>query len=441
MLIEFSVTNYRSIKDKQTLSMAAGSSRSVRAHHSHKTKSTRVPYVLRAAAMFGANGSGKSNLISAMQFFQAFVLTSATDRPPGDKLAIAPYKLSKSTVSSPTEMEMVFEIDGDIYQLGFKVNQHRVLSEWLYVTQKGQPVRVWLDREFLEEGMPERFWISPSLPGAKSVWKSSTRSDALLFSTAVHLNAAPLKPAFEWLKEKLHIIATNMRIDPEFTAGLMDGPQGDQVLRFLKDVGIDVEAIESYESDMITAEDLQNIRPDLRSYVENEMLGKKRKKLICIHKDEDGESVPFAFEDESDGTQALISFAGPWIDVAENGITVIVDELHNSLHPFALRYLIENYFTSVAGANGGQLIYTTHDTYSMEAAMLHRDQVWLVERGQTGGTRLVPLSDYSVRSNESYRTGYLRGRYGGVPQTGPRTVGLSKNEGFFHPSDRRTEVN
>ncbi|MDP3079301.1 MAG: ATP-binding protein [Brevundimonas sp.] len=423
MLIEFSASNFKSIKSEIHLSLVAGSSRKVRAHHSKATGNSKAPYVLRAGAIFGGNGSGKSTTIAALSFIRDFAIGSATDRASGSEIDVAPYKFSKECLDQPSEFEIVFLVDDDIYQLGFIVDSKRVFSEWLFLTPKGQPTRQLIDRNYDSETDSYEIKISKTLPGPRTTWKTSTRSDALVFSTAVQLNASPLLPAYNWLKESLRIVPTNHRINPAFTAEMVQGEQEENIMRFLRDVGIDVLAIDSYEQDVIGPDDLSHLPSELRSYMEKELKGQKRRRIVCYHEGDDGERVGLPYEEESDGTQALISFAGPWIDVLENGLTIVVDELDSSLHSFALRYLLESYFTSAAGeGKGGQLLFTTHDSLTMDAEVLHRDQIWLVERNPRRGTTLRPLSDYEVRSNESYHAGYLRGRYGGVPVTGPRTV-------------------
>jgi hypothetical protein len=347
--------------------------------------------------------------------------------------------LSKETRDAPSELEISFVVDQDIYRLGFRVDANRVWAEWLFYTAKGRKTLTLIDREYNPVTDQYRIEISPTLPGPKAVWKASTRPDALAISTAVGLNSVELKRPVDWLRDKLRVIPSSERLSPNFTAKLAAEQNDERVVQFLSDVGLDLVGLEAEEGDA-PPEDMAFLPPALLKLAKSEGRTLRRTRVLCKHIDEDGKEVSLPFKEESDGTRVLVSLAGPWIDVADNGVTIIVDELHNSLHPFALRYLLENYFTSAIGNTGGQLVFTTHDIYSMDDVALHRDQIWFTERRPIGGTKLIPLSDYEARSNEPYKTGYLRGRYGGVPVTGSRTVQPRNNSNVNQGEATDTDV-
>ncbi|SFG92680.1 AAA family ATPase [Methylobacterium gossipiicola] len=423
MLIEFSATNFRSIKTRQTLSLVAGSSNIVRQTKSFKTGLRPAPYLLRAAAIYGANGAGKTSLIKAIAFLQRFIITSSRDREPNTDISgVIPYLFSSSTRDEPSEFEISFITEDKIYQYGFIIDKHRVYKEWLYQTQKGaRSVRL-IDRSYNSSSKEYEIYVNPSLEGAKSAWKTSTRPDALLFSTAVSLNSSGLKIPYDWISKKLRVIQSDDRVSPSFTTKMCNKNKDERVMKFINDVGLDVVDLYLEEVDVTKQKGFRHLPQEIAEFVLKNSSNKKVEEIHCAHIDEEGEQVLLPFDQESDGTRALVSLAGPWIDTADSGITLFVDELHNSLHPFALKYLIENYFTNAIGNGGGQLIFTTHDIFPMEDVALHRDQIWFVEKPVSGGTQLVPLSDYKVRSGESYKTGYIKGRYGGVPITKSRSV-------------------
>jgi hypothetical protein len=143
------------------------------------------------------------------------------------------------------------------------------------------------------------------------------------------------------------------------------------------------------------------------------MTGQEIMEVKFMHEDiESRELVEFDQEDESDGTRALFSFSGMWLDVIENERVLIVDELDASLHPLMVHYLVKLLHHQERKA---QLIFTTHDTTILSQKILRRDQIWFMEKDEKNATQLYPLSDYSPRDNEAIERGYLNGRYGGIP--------------------------
>lgn len=413
MLIEFSVANYRSVKDRQTLSMVPGSSKSVRRRHVLPTGVESAPLVLRAMGVYGANGSGKSTLIGAMEFARQFVRHSASGQL-GDRIEVKPYLLAAHTRAEPSEFEFIFAASGSLYQYGFKADAARVWSEWLYVTHNGGRNQKWIERDFDPATKDYRTYLNPAIPGEKKVWKDSTRDNALLLSVATQLNATAFHAAFEWITGGLRTIPTRARIDPAYTAEKFKTDR-ERVRTFLLGLDIRVDDVVVREQDAIAGDPFRAMPEEVKKYFLPQLADVKVKEVSFVHIAEDGARIAIPFKEESDGIQALFSLAGPWIDVSDDVMTVAVDELHNSLHPLAFRYLIENFFSGPPSKKGGQLIFTSHNTLAMESRTLHRDQILFVENHLDTGTVFTPLSDFKSRAGESFRTGYLGGRYGGVP--------------------------
>lgn len=426
MLIEFSVANYRSIKDLQRLSLTTSSSRDARENHSFVTDVKQVPHVLRAAAIYGANASGKTTLVKALAFTREFILRSARDHEPGQPIAVTPYLRDADSAGKPSHFEIVFTFRGAVYQLGFTLDRRRVTSEWLFVTPKGKKVQRWIEREYDSDTGQYNTYVNPSVPGERKTWIASTREDALLFSTAIQLNAKAFGEAHHWVQSHLRVIKRPQHFSPQVTIDRIEKLGNGAVLSFLQALGLDVDDIKIEAADPPKIEVTELFAPNLHEFATKEL--EKRRKVLFGHSANDGRMVYFPIEEESDGTRVLFALAGPWIDVSDNNITVVVDELHNSLHPFALRHLLDEYFTN-RSKGGGQLIFTTHETYAMDEMSLHRDQIWFMNREVHGASSLTPLSDYKVRSKEPYKMGYLRGRYGGLPFFPPIMIGN------FEPSD------
>ena len=204
---------------------------------------------------------------------------------------------------------------------------------------------------------------------------------------------------------------------PGFTASLCDKNEYKaKVIDFLKaaDVGIDDVVVEKKVFD---SKDLPDEMPDeARSEVCKTLEGKEiLSELNMVHLDNEGNAVIFDFNDESDGTRKLFSFAGPWLDTLENGYVLIIDELHDNLHPKLVRFLVQLFHDDKKNPNNAQLVFTTHETSILSSEMFRRDQIWFCEKDQTQATQLFSLTDFNYRTRENLEMAYLAGRFGALP--------------------------
>ena len=197
MLVEFKVKNFRSFRDECSLSLVASSDKTHAQTNVAPTSIKGIPGLLRSAAVYGANASGKSNLIRAIQLMRALVAESATLQV-DQKLNVQPFALDSIAKNEPTEFEITFLIDSVRYQYGFTVTPDRIVSEWLIVYKTAKP-QIWFRREYDQFSKKEEYFFGPSLLGQRQVWRTSTRPNALFLSTAVQLNSEQLRPVFDWL--------------------------------------------------------------------------------------------------------------------------------------------------------------------------------------------------------------------------------------------------
>jgi uncharacterized protein len=419
MLIEFSVENFLSIRDRVTLSMVAGSSKEMRDSHLWETDApASPPCLLRSAAIYGPNAAGKSNLVSALGFMQMCVRVSANESPGDERIPVEPFRLDADSASKPSVFEVAFVEGGVRYEYGFAVDAERFHEEWLVAWPKGQPQR-WFERSYDPKADEETWTFSALFPGRKQVIRESTRPNALFLSTAAMLNHEAIQPVFHWLTKRLRVITarhTHYSLFTEFTADRC-GKESDfcsKVLSFLQasDLGIDGLEIESEELEIPEVLAKEVLPPSVRRRIKE---GKfTHQKPLFVHKRTDDEAkVVFELEDESDGTAAVFSLAGPWLDVLEHGYVLVVDELDTSLHPHLLRFLV-NCFHGPRNGSGAQLVFTTHDVTLMDN-VFRRDQLWFVDKGRNRATRLYPLLEFHARTDEAIRKRYLDGRYGAVP--------------------------
>jgi len=305
------------------------------------------------------------------------------------------------------------------YQYGFAATNERIAEEWLIAFPKGR-AQHWFARQWNENKEEYQWEMGKSLQGQKQLWMESTRSNALFLSTAVQLNSQQLQPVYDWFDDTLRMTSVS-GWSPAFTASLCDKKEGkEKVMRFLKAADIDIDDV-AIKKKVFDSKDLPEEIPDeIRSEICKELEGKGAlAELNTIHFDNEGKPVFFDLgEDESDGTQKLFSFAGPWLDTLENGYVLFVDELHDNLHPKLVRFLVQLFHSDKTNPKNAQLVFTTHETSILSSEMFRRDQVWFCEKDQARATQLFSLTDFNYRTRENLEMAYLDGRFGALPYTG-----------------------
>ncbi len=417
MLISFSVQNYRSFAERQTLSMVAGNSAKQEENFVFQSGNSMAPNLLHSACLLGANASGKSNFILAMNFFRQFVANSAKEMQKGEKIKITPNKLIVDFAQKPSEFEIIFIHNGQLYQYGFVVDHQRVLAEWLFAKPNDNKSRI---RRLFERNFDETSgnynWEINSLyiKGQKELWKKSTRSNALFLSQAVQLNSEDLTHPFEWIVGYLIVLDSPENLSPHHSIDRLSEPEWQKrTLSLLQSADIHIHnlGIEEVPIKHILADD---IPPFIKELILKDNIDAKRLIIKAFHENDIGDLVEFDFSEESDGTQALFKLAAPLLDALDNGYCLVVDELHNSLHPHLLDMLIKLFHNPIINKKNVQLIFTCHET-SIMAETMHKDQIWFAKKSKEKTTRLIPLSDFKTRDS-NYQKAYLDGRYGAIPK-------------------------
>jgi hypothetical protein len=420
MLIEFRVKNFRSLRDEQVLSLVASKDKTLQDTHVQATGLKAVPALLRSAVVYGANASGKSNLIKALQYMRGVVAESATIIQPGQTFSVQPFRLDGESASQPTEFEVTFLLDGVRYQYGFAMTSQRVVSEHLLVYKAFKPQR-WFERHFDADTGKDVYEFGPGLKGPKNLWEGATRVNALFLSMAVQLNSEALRPVFDWFVSRLVIFNEQAQLNPQVSIQLLQQAEGRKdICNFLSaaDISIaDIDVVTRKVPGQAVHFDLVAGKTEMRT---EEM---EEHQLRFHHATEHGNAV-FELADESHGTRNLLFLAGPVLDILNKGLTLVIDELDTSLHTLLVRELVRLFHRPEVNTGGAQLVFTTHDTSLLDASNLfRRDQVWFVEKDSKQASSLVSLSEFSPRKNEALERGYLMGRYGGVPFLS-HTIGL-----------------
>jgi len=409
MLLEFRVKNFRSLRDECTLSLVASNDNTLAATNIIETGIKSLPEVVRTAAIYGANASGKSNLVRAMQLMRAVVVESASLQL-GQTFAVQPFKLDPISATEPTELEVTFLLKGVRYQYGFSFIPDRIISEWLFVYRTAKAQR-WFLREYDAQSGQDTYLFGSHMSGQRRVWQESTKQNSLYLSTAVQLNSEQLKEVFEWISNNLVIFPNGSMPSFEYTVSHIRNNANNTIKDFLSEADISIDSIsidsrkafmQAFNMDLATGE-VKNTREERDIYMPT-----------FRHATQHGSAV-FELGDESEGTQKLFALAGPLLDIFRHGRVLVVDELDRSLHTLLVRQLVAMFQDPERNVHGAQLLFTTHDTTLLDSDLLRRDQIWFTEKDSDQASIVFPLTEFTPRKNEAFGRGYLSGRYGAVP--------------------------
>lgn len=410
MLVDFRVTNFRSFKDQQSFSLIATKDKTLAELNTIPLEIKGIPALLRSALIYGANASGKSNFIRALQYMRAVILESAALNP-NQTYNIQPFRLDQQSNQQPVEFEITFLLDSIRHQYAFTLNNQRILHEYLLVYKSFKPQK-WFNRYYDPDNDQDIYEFGSSLKGQKTVWEEATRSNSLFLSMAVQLNSQQLRPIFDWFFQKLIIFNHLSPLGVHDSLEMLQDPKGKkEICDFLKAADISIADIQITQKKVLG----KTIHFDLigeKSEIQEEE--QEISELRFHHITEQGEAY-FDLHDESAGTQRLLFMTGPILEILKNGIVLIIDELDNSLHPLIIRRLIELFHNPLLNSKGSQIIFTTHDVSLLDHDLLRRDQVWFVEKNSDQESSLYPLSDFNPRKGEALGKGYLMGRYGALP--------------------------
>ena len=416
MIEEFSFGNFRSFKDIQTLKMTAAKIKS-------KNPSLDIDNIfpvqdnlnlLKSKAIYGANASGKSNVIDALRATQHIILHSVKDKDA--LLIINSFELSTQTIDEPTFSQIIFRIDGVRYRYGFVASDKSIKSEWLFSTPKKREQTLFLrETEVLTEVNQTHFDEGVLYQKLFKNTDKQVFTPTSLFLT--HLASTGFGVVSRKIMESLSSIIIlkemTLKVFLNFAGSFLEETIRKKfILEFLKkaDVGIT---------------NLKNIEINTDDFPEYQKENLGRNQLIVSSRtrynknlEPDGEN-DFSFDiHESEGTKKMFELS-PHIFMALNhGTTLIIDEFDARLHPLLTRKIIE-LFNSSANKKNAQLIFTTHDTNLLSSEILRRDQIDFVEKDKYGASHLYTLVEIKgVRNDASFEKDYIQGKYGAIPFLG-----------------------
>lgn len=422
MLIEFKVTNYRSIKDEQVLSLVASNyddSLPENIIHPDLAGLSKVKLV-KGAAIYGQNASGKSNILDALRFMARFVKRSANRIAPNDPTGTKPFCLDTESLSKPSSFEIMAVIEKTRYVYGFVLDKQRVYQEYLVAFPKGS-AQNWFKRTYDSKKNEYTWDHSAAFFKLDMDLCNKTRPNSLFVSTGAQFNNVQLTIIYNWFSEGLRFVnlEAELRFSPVFTANLIEEqkPNFEAILALLKSADFGISGADVKHKELTAEEVKAKYPPSMVRDMETtgKLTGIKTLEINFKHQGASGQDIVIGFGEESAGTRRFFSLAGPWLDILDHGYTVLIDELENSLHPILIKNLLKLLFNSKLNQKGAQVIFATHNPILLDTDIIRRDQVWFTEKDDNGATHLYPLTDYKPRKGESLVRGYLAGRYGAIP--------------------------
>ncbi|MBN2745907.1 MAG: ATP-binding protein [Bacteroidales bacterium] len=423
MLISFTVSNYRSIKDKLTLSFL--SVKSYKELEDSIIEVVNKANILKSLVIYGANASGKSNLLKALTGFIDFINSSSSNKL-NDKIELYdPFLLDRHSTEKPSEFEIEFFLKETRYTYSVTINHNNISEEGLWYYPKKQKVRVF-------ERNNDVFDYGKVLKGEKKSIEARLLKNQLFLSKAANENQEFLVDIYNYfssIDDKYTMLSGYFdKVAPATLLGSALKEEGDEFLKNLEnivtalDTGIDSLIIKPAKT-----KNFMGIFPEEANRffsLDSELLKdipNLNFELFTRHKISNSEDANPAFIDfelnrESSGTRNMIILSMFLLDTFKKGSIMMVDELEKSLHPQIVRKLIELFHDAEINVNNAQLLFTTHDTSLLDNKLFRRDQIWFTEKDEYGATELFSLSSYDgIRKDTPFDKWYMSGRFGATP--------------------------
>ncbi|MFD6431922.1 ATP/GTP-binding protein [Streptomyces venezuelae] len=408
MLLRFRVANHRSIRDECELSLIGAEPGDGAARATGLRDRDREVSVLPVAGVFGANASGKTNLLRALFDMRDAVRTSFAEWATRPGVPRQPFKLDPAAAEETTlyEVDLMLGANPVRYTYGFELSDERVEAEWLHAYPEGRRV-VWFDREAdRPEDEGGEFLFPDSGPrtgfqGQQEVLVPVTRPNALFLSTGATLNDPQLAALHRWFMDNLWLMTPGQDVKARsaWTQRLLGDPRHGKDYR-------------DWLVELLSIADLGISGIDI---------DRKTGEIALRHRTPDGDDIALDFVgEESLGTHSWFAFLGPMLAVLDAGTVLLVDELDSSLHPTLAAEVVRLFQDPKSNPRNAQLLFTTHDATLLGSAVLDRplarEQVWITSKKTSGETELYPLAAAGPGEDEDLERGYLRGRYGGAPR-------------------------
>ena len=415
MLIQFSVKNYMSFKEKAILALNPSSD----SEHLENIVDKDKYLALKTISIYGANASGKTSLFKAMTSAVLMIKNSNYMQVNQSNNLIVPFKFDQKSVREPSEFEFIFVADdGNRYVYGFSADNTRIWEEYLYLYKSQRPTIIF-----------ERSEDQYTFKSQKSILEPLIRfntANKLFLATATNWNTESTTIPFKWLTEKLITFTDMSFLTDTSLASYKSSKQGDYI-RFTEDLlqtaDINISRInikvKKTKFDLPVGISIPRITVDGQALVPNTEQIVEQMEIHTEHVVNDGDNEAvylLGIGEESLGTNQLFVLGPLLKDAFDHGMVVVIDEIDKSLHPFIVKYIVNMFRDKDINKAGAQLIFTTHDTSLLSLSIFRKDQIYFTEKNnKTGISDLYSLDEFSIRKTENIEKGYLQGRYGAIP--------------------------
>ncbi len=412
MLINFSVSNYLSFKDKMTFSMVASKRGELEDENVFQVDDKLR--LLRSAVIYGANASGKSNLIKAMTFVRGFVLNSAKTQVT-DEIDVTNFKLDEGHSKRPSFFEINFIYNKVKYRYGFEVDRKKVYKEWLYFVPNVQELLLF----YRDKG---EYKIGPKFRNEAKGLIRKIRDNVLFVSVAAQFNGPISTNICKWFDKFRTLFGRDTdTVVTDFTLDrLKDKDYKEDILKFVKIADLGIEDISAERIKIKSETEIINVPKQFKELIMKTggiLMGRK---IVTTHLKKKGEKkIPEYFDlekEESEGTKKIFAIAGPIFFTLKNNSILLFDEFVSNLHPKLARAIIKLFNSKLTNPGNAQLIFDSHDITLLDIELLRRDQIWFTEKNEDGATDLYSLAEFKgIRKDASHAKNYLLGKYGSIP--------------------------
>ena len=399
MLIRFSFKNFKSFKNENCLYMEATSLK----EHEYNVAKTENGEYLKVSAIYGANASGKTNVLQAFDYMKKRILVSDDSKKnsPIDEENIYSFMINNNPIALEVE---ILAKNNKIYKYGFEVLKDTIISEWLFEKRVNKFYAIF-ERENNNVSMkPNKI---------SDLVNIDERTLFLNIYSKIDRNNEDFSNVYDWFVNSMYLDLGNPNFERFINNRvslkiLSDENYKKELLKFIKTIDSGIEGIKT------TPDSLEAVKSN-NGIIDIEVL----------HRGENGELKALPFYLESNGTRKMFHLFDFFMDALKNGMVLFVDELDAKLHPLLTRYIINLFHNSQTNIGNGQLIYSTHDTVNLNKETFRRDEIWFAEKDKDGISDIYALSDYileddknagkKVRNDATYNKDYLTGRYGAIP--------------------------
>ncbi|MBD5438077.1 MAG: ATP-binding protein [Treponema sp.] len=413
MLIEFSVENFRSFKEKQTFSLLASKDKSLLGENTFLIN--QKYNLLKTAMIYGANASGKSNLFNALVFFLSFTILSGPRGQNGEPIKAIPFMLDVQKQHEPSSFEIMFLLSDSEntpirYRYGLKLNKAQILEEYLFAVNKTREVNLF-EREN-QDITANKTWFSEYGTFNPKI----VRKNASYLSICAQNNGEISSKIIKYFQNL--IVLSGINIPSIFT---FNSPKKSEnltrVTKFLQFADIQIKDLKKRKVPV----NFDDTDPEFSEFLKRKFPNAQEDQILYTHElyDKDVSIGTFDLpdEEESVGTRKLFDYAGFILSILDKGGILFIDEFDSSLHPIIVENIVKLFNDPCINKNNAQLVISCHAVTLMTNKLFRRDQIWFCEKDKYGASDLYSLLDIDepVRKDATYNKSYLTGKYGAIP--------------------------